>query len=46
LEHPLNKIGRLRGVKGDPLKKNALDLLNAAQVVVDRGVALWTSKKK
>ncbi len=42
----LKKIGRLRGVKGDPLKKNAMDLLNAAQTVVDRGVALWTSKTK
>jgi hypothetical protein len=42
----LNKTGRLRHVKGDPLKKNALDLLNAAQTVVDRGVTLWTSKKK
>ncbi len=42
----LNKIGRLQGVKGDPLKKNALDLLNAAQTVIDRGVALWKSKTK
>jgi HEPN domain-containing protein len=42
----LNKLGRLRGVKGDPLKKNAWDLLNAAQTVVDRGVTLWTSKAK
>lgn len=42
----LNKIGRLQGVKGDPLKKNAADLLNAAQTVVNRGVMLWTSKTK
>lgn len=42
----LNNIGRLRGVKGDPLKKNAMDLLNAAQTVVNRGVTLWTSKTK
>ena len=41
-----NNIGRLRGVKGDPLKKNAMDLLNAAQTVVNRGVTLWTSKTK
>lgn len=40
----LNKLGRLQGIKGDPLKKNALDLLNAAQTVMDRGVTLWTSK--
>jgi len=42
----LNNIGRLKGVKGDPLKKNALDLLSAAQTVVNRGVTLWTSKTK
>ena len=42
----LNKLGRLQGVKGDPLKKNALDLLNASQTVMDRGVTLWTSKTK
>jgi hypothetical protein len=42
----LNKIGKLHGVKGDPLKKNAMDLLNAAQRVIDRGVTLWTSRTK
>lgn len=42
----LNKLGRVQGVKGDPLKKNALDLLNAAQTVIDRGVTLWISKTK
>jgi len=42
----LKRIGRLRGVKGDPLKKSAKDLLDAAQTVVNRGVALWTSKIK
>jgi HEPN domain-containing protein len=42
----LNKLGRLQGVRGDPLKKNALDLLDAAQTVMDRGVTLWTSKTK
>ena len=42
----LNKLGRLAGIKGDALKKNALDLLNAAQTVVDRGVVLWISRKK
>jgi hypothetical protein len=39
----LNRAGRLRGMKGDPLKENARVLLEAAQHVVDRGVALWTS---
>jgi HEPN domain-containing protein len=38
--------GRLAGVKGDPLKKNASDLLTAAQTVVNRGTTLWMSKKK
>lgn len=42
----LHRIGRLQGIKGNPLKRSALDLLNAAQKVVDRGVALWTSRKK
>jgi hypothetical protein len=42
----LHRLGRLKRVKGDPLKKNALDLINAAQTVVNRGVTLWTSKTK
>ena len=42
----LKRIDRLHGIRGDALKKNALDLLNAAQTVLDRGVAVWTSKKK
>ncbi len=42
----LSSIGRLQGVKGDARRKNALDLLNAAQTVIDRGVTLWTSKKR
>ena len=42
----LLSINRVRGVKGDPLKKNALDLLEASQKVIDRGVTLWTSRTK
>ena len=42
----LNKIGRLQGVRGDPLKKNAGDFLEAVQTVINRGVTLWTSKIK
>jgi hypothetical protein len=42
----LNQIGRLKGIKGDALKKNARDLLEAAQAVVNRGNALWTSKTR
>lgn len=42
----LKQINRLHGVKGDPCKKNALDLLSAAQSVINRGIALWTSKTR
>jgi hypothetical protein len=42
----LNRMGRLRGIKGDPLKKNASELVEAAHTVINRGVALWTSKIK
>lgn len=42
----LNRIGRLQGIKGNALKKNSLDLLDAAQVVVNQGVVLWSSKKR
>jgi HEPN domain-containing protein len=40
----LKGVDRVKGIKGDPRKKNAQDLLNAAQVVISRGVVLWTSK--
>jgi len=39
----LHRLGRLQGLKGDPLKKNAWDLIVAAQAVIERGVVLWTS---
>ena len=42
----LNRVGRLRGTRGDALKKNSADLLTAAQMIVDRGVVLWISRKK
>jgi hypothetical protein len=42
----LRQIGRLERKKGNALKANSLDLLNAAQKIVHRGVALWESKKK
>jgi len=42
----LNRIGRNKGIKGNALKKNSADMMNAAQLVVDRGVALWISRKK
>jgi HEPN domain-containing protein len=40
----LKGIDRVKGIKGDPRKKNAKDLLIAAQTVIDRGITLWTSK--
>ncbi len=42
----LKRIDRYQRVKGDPLKKNASDLLNAAQTVIDRGVVLWNSGRR
>lgn len=42
----LKQIGRYEGVKGDPLKKNASNLIEAAQKVIDRGIVLWTSEIK
>jgi hypothetical protein len=42
----LKRLGRLQGIRGNALKKNSGDLLNAAQVIIDQGVTLWTSKKK
>lgn len=44
LEAFLRRSGRLQGIRGDALKKNSSDLLEAAQTIINRGVALWTSK--
>jgi hypothetical protein len=46
LKAHLRRIGRIQGVRGNPLKKNARDLLDAAQRLVDRGTVLWMSRKK
>ncbi len=46
LKAHLIKLRKVQGIKGDPLKKNALDLIEAAQTVVDRGVMLWTPPTK
>ena len=43
LKAHLINLRRVKGIKGDPLKKNALDLIEAARTVVDRGITLWTS---
>lgn len=42
----LRSKGRIQGIKGNALKKNSAGLLNAAQMVIDRGVVMWVSKKK
>lgn len=39
----LKKMKLYVGVKGDPLKANALRLLDAAQQVIDKGVLQWHS---
>lgn len=46
LRSNLDRIGRIRGIKGDALRKNSDDLLNAAQTLIDRGTTLWILKKK
>ncbi len=46
LKAHLRQIGRLRGIKGDPLRRNAQRLLDAAQAIIQRGTLLWGSRKK
>jgi hypothetical protein len=46
LKAHLTQINRVQGIRGNPLKKNAADLIHASQLVVNRGVVLWTSQKK
>lgn len=42
----LKRLGRLRGVKGDPLKTNARELIEAGRLVINRGAMLWISKRR
>jgi HEPN domain-containing protein len=42
----LVSIDRHLGKKGDPCKANALDLVNAAQKIIDRGTLLWKPSGK
>ena len=37
----LRALGRVQGIRGDPLRQNALAMLNAAQFIVNKGVVLW-----
>ena len=46
LKAHLIDLNRVQGVKGDPLRKNALDLIDAAQLIINRGIVLWDSQKK
>jgi hypothetical protein len=48
LKAHLRRIGRLqvKGGKGDPLKRNALSLLEAAQTIVDRGPFSWEQRRR
>jgi len=42
----LNRMDRMRGIRGDAVKKNSRGMMEAAQLVVDRGITLWNSRKK
>jgi hypothetical protein len=46
LKAHLKRIGRLRGVKGNPLRHNAQQLLDGAQAIIQRGTLLWGSRRK
>jgi hypothetical protein len=46
LKAHLAGLNRVQGIKGDPLKKNASDLIDAAQLIVNRGMVLWDSPTK
>ncbi len=46
LKAHLNRIDRLQGIRGDPLKKNSQNLINAARMIVERGAVLWMLKKE
>ena len=42
----LKRIGRLRGIRGDALKKNSADLLLAAELIVEEGARFMDLKAK
>ncbi len=46
LKAHLIQIKKVQRTKGDPLKKNAADVIDAAQLVVNRGMVLWDSQTK
>lgn len=46
LKAHLTALKRVQGIKGDPLKKNASDLIEAAQLIMNKGMVLWDSQTK
>ncbi|WP_165220129.1 hypothetical protein [Aquisphaera insulae] len=42
----LKSAGRTRRLKGDALRKNARELLESAQRIINRGQILWVSRKR
>jgi hypothetical protein len=46
LKRFLREINCLRGIKGDPCKKNAFDLIEAAGTIIAQGIVLWESKRR
>lgn len=46
LKAHLTELNRVQGIKGDPLRKNALDLIDAAQLIINKGIVLWDSQRK
>ncbi len=46
LKAHLNRLDRLQGIRGNPLKKNSQDLIDAATLIVDRGAVLWTLRNE
>jgi len=46
LKAHLTGLNMIQGIKGDPLKKKASDLIDAAKLIVNKGMVLWESPKK
>jgi hypothetical protein len=42
----LRAVGRLQGIKGDAVKRNAEMAIGAAVEIIDQGATLWNSKQK
>ena len=42
----LRRINKIQGTRGDPLKKNAADLIHSAHLIVNRGIMIWDSRTR